>query len=123
MKQIYNFGEILLELREKNGLTQKQLADRLGIKFSTVSKYETSSTPPPALMVRKIAATFGVTADYMLGLGASGTVSLIGLTEEQANIVTALVELYRTQNTSPKSFASDEKTQLLGRITRSFFEK
>lgn len=45
----YNFEEILLNLREKKGLTQNQLAQRLGLQNSTISKYETSVNPPPAL--------------------------------------------------------------------------
>ena len=123
MDNIYNFGEILLELREKHGYTQKQLAQRLGLKNTTISKYETSNVPPPALMVRKIAKTFGVSSDYLLGIEPHGTISLYGLTSEQLNITTDLVEIFRSQNAGIKHKLSSEQFELLGRITANFTKK
>ncbi len=123
MNNEYNFGEILLSLREKNGLTQNQLAQRLGLKNSTISKYEVSNTPPPALMVRKIAKEFGVSSDFLLGLEISGNVSLHGLTAEQAKIITDLTELFRTQNTKLKHRLSAEQYEMLGRIIVDFIAK
>lgn len=123
MDNVYNFGEILLELREKHGLTQNQLAQRLGLKNSTISKYETSNVPPPALMVRKIAKTFGVSSDYLLGIEPQGTISLYGLTSEQLKITTDLVELFRSQNGGIKRKLSSEQFEMLGRITANFTKK
>lgn len=123
MNNEYNFGEILLSLREKNGLTQNQLAQRLGLKNSTISKYEVSNTPPPALMVRKIAKEFGVSSDFLLGLEVSGNVSLHGLTAEQAKIITDLAELFRTQNVKLKHRLSTEQYEMLGRIIVDFIAK
>lgn len=123
MNNEYNFGEILLSLREKNGLTQNQLAQRLGLKNSTISKYEVSNTPPPALMVRKIAKEFGVSSDFLLGLEVSGNVSLYGLTAEQSRIITDLAELFRTQNVKLKHRLSTEQYEMLGRIIVDFIAK
>lgn len=123
MNNEYNFGEILLSLREKNGLTQNQLAQRLGLKNSTISKYEVSNTPPPALMVRKIAKEFGVSSDFLLGLEVSGNVSLYGLTAEQSRIITDLAELFRTQNVKLKHRLSAEQYEMLGRIIVDFIAK
>lgn len=123
MNNEYNFGEILLSLREKNGLTQNQLAQRLGLKNSTISKYEVSNTPPPALMVRKIAKEFGVSSDFLLGLEVSGNVSLYGLTAEQSLIMTDLAELFRTQNIKLKRKLSTEQYEMLGRITADFVSR
>lgn len=123
MNNEYNFGEILLSLREKNGLTQNQLAQRLGLKNSTISKYEVSNTPPPALMVRKIAKEFGVSSDFLLGLEVSGNVSLYGLTAEQSRIITDLAELFRTQNVKLKHRLSTEQYEMLGRIIVNFIAK
>lgn len=123
MNNEYNFGEILLSLREKNGLTQNQLAQRLGLKNSTISKYEVSNTPPPALMVRKIAKEFGVSSDFLLGLEVSGNVSLYGLTSEQSRIITDLAELFRTQNVKLKHRLSTEQYEMLGRIIVDFIAK
>ncbi len=123
MDNVYNFGEILLKLREKHGLTQNQLAQRLGLKNSTISKYETSNVPPPALMVRKIAKTFGVSSDYLLGIEPQGTISLYGLTPEQLSIATDLVELFRTQNMEVRHKLSSKQFEMLGRIAANFTQK
>ncbi len=41
------FGQRLRELRKRKGITQRELADRVGIGFTYVSKLETGASPPP----------------------------------------------------------------------------
>lgn len=63
-----DFGQRLKELRKNAGLTQKQLAEKIWVTKATVSYYELSErTPSPEILV-KIAKTFHVTTDYLLGL-------------------------------------------------------
>lgn len=120
MDKNYNFGEILLNLREKKGLTQNQLAQRLGLQNSTISKYETAVNPPPALMIRKIAKVFDVSSDFLLGLETAGTISLHGLTDEQTRIISDLTELFRLQNSSLKNRLSSQQFEMLGKIAANF---
>lgn len=120
MDKNYNFGEILLKLREKKGLTQNQLAQRLGLQNSTISKYETAVNPPPALMIRKIAKVFDVSSDFLLGLETAGTISLHGLTDEQTRIISDLTELFRLQNISLKNHLSSQQFEMLGKIAANF---
>lgn len=64
----YNFGDRLKELRTQNGLTQKELGDRIGLTKSVVSYYEQQTrTPSPEILI-KLAAIFHVTSDYLLGI-------------------------------------------------------
>lgn len=42
------------KLREKLGLTQEQLADRLGVTFNTVNRWENNRTKPSPLALREI---------------------------------------------------------------------
>ncbi|UCD36645.1 MAG: helix-turn-helix transcriptional regulator, partial [Fidelibacterota bacterium] len=44
--QSMSFGDLLAYYREKSGLTQKELADRLGIQYQQVSAYERDLTYP-----------------------------------------------------------------------------
>lgn len=120
MDKNYNFGDILLKLREKKGLTQNQLAQRLGLQNSTISKYETAVNPPPALMIRKIAKVFDVSSDFLLGLETAGTISLHGLTDEQTRIISDLTELFRLQNISLKNRLSSQQFEMLGKIAANF---
>lgn len=62
------FGERLLELRRAVGLTQKQVADELGIHSVTYLHYEKDQREPSLDTVVRIAAFYDVTTDYLLGV-------------------------------------------------------
>lgn len=62
-----NFGNILKELRCKQGLTQIQLAKILGISKSNISKYEAGSVEPSIDTLNQIATHFNISVDYLLG--------------------------------------------------------
>lgn len=63
------FAERLRQLRKEQGLTQQELADRLGMSRSTIGGYEAPSKrrEPDFEVVRRLAAFFGVSVDYLLG--------------------------------------------------------
>lgn len=62
------FRERLIYLRKEYGLTQQELADRLGLAQSAIGMYETGKREPDHDTTAKIAKYFGVTTDYMLGI-------------------------------------------------------
>lgn len=62
------FGTRLRELREEAGLSQKQLAERLGITKTTVNRYENDLREPEFATLIEIVRFFGVSADYLLGI-------------------------------------------------------
>ena len=55
--------------REKNGLTQQQLADRLYVSRQTVCRWESGSRCPDLGMTKRIAQVFGITVDELLSEG------------------------------------------------------
>ena len=59
------------ELRTKENLTQKQLAQLLGTSISAISSYEIGVAYPPVETIRKLCMLFHVTTDYLLGLNQS----------------------------------------------------
>ena len=61
-------GSRLKELREEKGLTQKQLAEQLGLNSVTYLRYEKSQREPALSVVADIAEYFNVSVDYLLGL-------------------------------------------------------
>lgn len=61
-------GKKLKELREDNGLTQKQLAEILGINSVTYLHYEKEQREPPLALLADIAKFYKVSVDYLLGL-------------------------------------------------------
>ena len=54
------------ELRQANGMTQLELAERLNYSDKTVSKWERAESTPDVAVLVEIAALFGVTVDYLV---------------------------------------------------------
>ena len=60
-------GNRILSHRKRLGLTQDQLAERLGVTAQAVSKWENDQSCPDITMLPKLAAIFGITTDILLG--------------------------------------------------------
>jgi transcriptional regulator with XRE-family HTH domain len=61
-------GQRLAELREATGLTQVQLAGRVGVHPSNIGFWELSGTPPRGEVLPKLAEVLGVSVDVLLGV-------------------------------------------------------
>lgn len=114
---MYDFGMILHELRKKKRMTQKQLADKLGVTVATVSRYESNTATPPLETLRSISSIMNVTVDELLGTEQRFTVSVFGLTEQQTEIIRNLITSFRELNSAPLPKISAENFALLGQIT------
>ena len=62
----YITGAIIKELREKNKLTQLELAERLNVSDKTVSKWETGKGYPDITLLEPIAKVFGISVTELL---------------------------------------------------------
>ena len=60
------FGEFILQLRKENGLTQAELANKIGITNKAVSKWETGDAFPETSLLLPIAKIFNVSVDELL---------------------------------------------------------
>ena len=60
------FGEKLQNLRQKEGMSQDALAERLGVSRQAVSRWERDETMPETEKVVALADLFGVTTDCLL---------------------------------------------------------
>lgn len=58
----------LRDLRRENNLTGEQLASALNMKQSAISKWENGLQEPSKENLKKLAAYFHVSSDYLLGL-------------------------------------------------------
>lgn len=56
------------ELREEKSLSQKQLAEAIGLKHQTISHYENSRLEPNLETIEKLCNYFEVSAGYLLGI-------------------------------------------------------
>lgn len=81
----YYLGEKLKSLRESRNWTQADLAKRLNKAVSTISGYESDAHAIPLDVLSSIAMLFGISADELLGLEKSDSLSLSGLEPAQKN--------------------------------------
>lgn len=59
-------GDKLLDLRKKAGLSQEDVADKLGVSRQTVSKWETNQTVPELIKVKLLSQLYNVSYDYLI---------------------------------------------------------
>jgi transcriptional regulator with XRE-family HTH domain len=96
-------GDRIKSLREQRGWTQLELADKVGINNSVLSRIEGNKRPVEDDLVNKFADIFEVTADYLLGRTsiASGGRAYYGggkdWTEEEKAAADAFIEMLRAR--------------------------
>lgn len=56
----------IIENRKKNGWSQEELADKLGVSRQSVSKWESAQAVPDMKRILQLSEIFGVTTDYLL---------------------------------------------------------
>ncbi len=62
-----SFGQLLKSVRREKGISQRDLADQVGVDFSYISKIENDRMPPPAAdTILKIANILGMSEDILL---------------------------------------------------------
>ena len=60
-----NIGNNIKQLRQQKNLTQDQVAEKLGVSYQAVSKWETGANAPDIALLPQIAAVFGVSIDTL----------------------------------------------------------
>ena len=62
-------SEKIIRIREENGLTQEQMAERLFVTRQAISKYERGLSCPSLDVLRLLCKEFNVNMDDLLGIG------------------------------------------------------
>lgn len=63
-----SFGKRLLEARKRKGISQEDMAVRLGTKGPAIGRYERDEMKPSVELAAKMAAMLDVSLDYLAGL-------------------------------------------------------
>lgn len=88
---MYDLGEKIKQLRTERGITQTQLARKLNLSKSSISKYESGQKFPTLEILINMAAFFHTSLDELAGLEKGATISINELTQRQMAIIDALL--------------------------------
>lgn len=86
------------EIRIRNHLTQKQMAERLGIQKSVVCYYEHGDRFPSYDVLLRIASIFHVSTDYLLGRDNFRALDVSGLSEDEINAIQGVIDVLRQKD-------------------------
>ena len=88
MVEKLEFNELLKKSRVEHGMTQQQVADKIGIDKSTYCGYETGKRQPDPRRIVQIAKALGVMQIYRIAISVSlfrsGKSSVLGLHRENS---------------------------------------
>lgn len=86
------FYERIKELRNSLGINQVEFGKRIGVTKQCISNWESGYIQPSIDMLRRIAETFSVSTDYLLGLSDKPTLDVEGLTSEEILHLRAIID-------------------------------
>lgn len=99
------FKDMLKYLRNREGLSQAELADKLGLGKSTVSMYEVGKREPDFETLESIADFFNVDMNFLLGKNDSENKPT--LTRKDERDIEKILEQTREQLTSQEGLMFD----------------
>lgn len=98
------------EIRIKNNLSQKELAEHLNTSQANVSGWECGKWQPPHHILVDLAYRFDVSIDYLLGYDSKKNINLADLDEPTIQILNVI-----------KKLSTSNKYYILGLITANLF--
>ncbi len=104
MKEALQFGKRLRELRIKARLTQRELAEKVGVDFSYLSKLENGVLPPPSeKVILKLAEILHTDKDELIILAGRIPADIAEMLKNQKTL-----QLLRSEHTRKKVMAEKE---------------
>ena len=73
MKETKEMKDRLTEMRKQAKLSQQNLADKLFVSRSTVSRWENGELTPSIVNLKEMAKLYGVSLDYLCGRKRRGS--------------------------------------------------
>lgn len=73
-----SFGTMIAKMRKEQGMTQLELAEKMGVTDKAVSKWERDLSFPDVNSIPRLAEIFNVTVDEMMQVKANAKESAVG---------------------------------------------
>ena len=81
------FSDMLSFLRRREGLSQQELAEKLGLAKSTISMYESGSRKPSFEILEAIADYFNISMDTLMGSDKLPAPAPVALSPDESQLV------------------------------------
>jgi len=104
-QEVYDFGLRLKRLRNKQKLTQSEVADRLGVKVLTIKKYESNEQLPPVDKLESLALMYRTSLDYLRNFDKREPLYIDDLTQSRQRLILEVIDSVR--NEQSRSEAGD----------------
>ena len=85
------------QLRLSRGMTQTELAKVMSVTRSSVNAWEMGISVPTAAKLVELSLFFHVSTDYLLGMDDTESVRLDGFTQEQKELIFALLSYFEKE--------------------------
>ena len=93
---VYNIADRIKYLRDKVGLTQTDLANKLGISRSAVNSWEMAISLPSLTNIIEMSEIFHVSIDYIVCVENKLLVDITNLTNEEREAVLKIISCFET---------------------------
>ena len=88
-------GKKIMELRKKNGFSQEELAERVGVARQTISKWELGETSPDLKQAKELSKIFNISLDELVSNDIKDIlVEKTSNTEKLAGLILTLLKVF-----------------------------
>ncbi|MCM1523223.1 MAG: helix-turn-helix domain-containing protein [Ruminococcus sp.] len=98
------FAERLAKLLNEQGVSQKQLAEKIGVTQASMSRYMNTDRIPKSEILANIATVLHTTSDYLLG------------TEEEGNIDSDYPKIVRLIARNTSNMTKEQKRSIINTL-------
>ncbi|MCL2003233.1 MAG: helix-turn-helix domain-containing protein [Oscillospiraceae bacterium] len=92
---LFTIADKIKALREQLGMTQADLAKKLGLTRSGVNGWEMGLSVPSTPLLVEISKTFYVSTDYLLGLEQGATLKIDNLSDKEVAVLADIIHCFR----------------------------
>lgn len=104
----HNIGLLIKELRDKNQMTQTQLARSLGVSRTTINNWEINISEPKLERISELCNILHTNADYLLGINQTETICIEYLHHDEKEALYRLIKAMENASRDNQSSSAKE---------------
>ena len=97
-KGLFLLADKIKTQREQMGITQAELAKKMGLTRSSINGWEMGLAIPSTQSIVELALLFGVSTDYLLGMEFGTALNAENLTKKEIAVITELIRCMQKNN-------------------------